>query len=203
MSLAGLTIFLDRLSTTKTDTVLFFWSCLTSSKLNIRPCSCTSLEMAFARWSKLSTSTCIFWGAVQLFSFFSTTFSFSFGDLVDAFLSGVGCFLGAIFLFFCVWSGGGLFLSEGESFFFFTWGGGSPLLGEKRAFLAEPSARPAINGRLDEKWGMNKMRIKKTKTTKKKWEKRAYLVFSTRSEDFSPVGRSRHDEKNGKIRWLQ
>ena len=191
MSLAGLTIFLDRLSTTKTETVLFFWSCLTSSKLNIRPCSCISLEMAFARWSKSSTSTCIFGGAVQLFSFFSTTFSFSF-------LSGEGCFLGGDFSFFCVWSVGGAFLSHGDSPFFFTWGGGSPLLGEKRAFLAEPSARPAINGRLDEGWGMNKMRIKKTKTTKKNGRKRAYLCVSTRSEDFSPVGRSRHDEENGK-----
>ena len=51
------------------------------------------------------------------------------------------------------------------------------MLGEKRAFLAEPSARPAINGRLDEKWGMNKMRIKKTKTTKKMGEKELILYF--------------------------
>ena len=171
MSLAGLTIFLDRLSTTKTDTVLLFWSCLTSSKLNIRPCSCISLEMAFARWSKSSTSTCIFGGAVQLFSFFSpTTFSFSF-------LSGEGCFLGGDFSFFCVWSVGGAFLSHGDSPFFFTWGGGSPLLGEKRAFLAEPSARPAINGRLGEEWGMNKMREKKNKNNKKMGEKELIFVY--------------------------
>ena len=139
MSLAGLTIFLDRLSTTKTDTVLFFWSCLTSSKLNIRPCSCTSLEMAFARWSKSSTSTCIFGGAVQLFSFSWEIFS------GVAFLSGEVDFLGGVFSF---WSGGGAFWGVGDSFFFFTWGGGSPLVGEKRAFMAEPSARPAITDRL-------------------------------------------------------
>ena len=75
MSLVGLKILRDGLSTTKTDTVLFFWSCLTSSELNIRPCSCTSLEIALARWSKSSTSTCSFGGAVQLFSVF---FPFSF-----------------------------------------------------------------------------------------------------------------------------
>ena len=44
------------------------------------------------------------------------------------------------------------------------------------------------------------MRKKKhTRTTKKIGRKSAYLCFSTRSEDFSPVGRSRHDEENGKI----
>ena len=119
MSLVGLTIFLDRLSTTKTDTVLFFWSCLTSSKLNIRPCSCTSLEMAFACWSKSSTSTCIFGGAVQLFSF-------SFGL---SFLSGVGSFLFGDFSFF--WSGEGAFFEIGDSFFFFTWRGGSPAINDR------------------------------------------------------------------------
>ena len=145
MSFAGLTIFLDRLSTKKTDTVLFFWSCLTSSKLNIRPCSCISLEMAFARWSRSSTSTCIFGGAVQLFSFLSPPF---WGDDFSSF-SGEGDFLGGVFSF---WSGEGAFFGAGDVFFFFfTWGGGSPLLGEKRAFMAEPSARPAINNVLDEK----------------------------------------------------
>ena len=69
-------------------------------------------------------------------------------------------------------------MSHGDSPFFFTWGGGSPLLGEKRAFLAEPSARPAINGRLDEEWGMNKMRKKKKKQQKKKMgEKELILCF--------------------------
>ena len=58
-----------------------------------------------------------------------------------AFLSGEDDFLGGVFSF---WSGGGAFLGVGDSFFFFTWGGGSPFVGEKRAFLAEPSARPAI-----------------------------------------------------------
>ena len=141
MSLAGLTILRDRLSTTKTDTVLFFWSCLTSSKLNIRPCSCTSLEMAFARWSKSSTSTCIFWGAVQLFSF---SFSFFWGDDFPSF-SGEGNFFGDVFSF---WSGGGAFFVLGDFFFFTGGGGGSPLLGENRAFMAEPSDWPAINKRL-------------------------------------------------------
>ena len=46
--------------------------------------------------------------------------------------------------FFLSGQGGGAFLGVGDSFFFFTWGGGSPFVGEKRAFLAEPSARPAI-----------------------------------------------------------
>ena len=71
---------------TKTDTVLFFWSCLTSSKLNIRPCSGISLEKAFARWSKSSMSTGIFGGAVQLFSvvltFWSWGMGVEFGDLL-------------------------------------------------------------------------------------------------------------------------
>ena len=94
MSLAGLTILRDRLSTTKTDTVLFFWSSLTSSKLNIRPCSCTSLEMAFARWSKSSTSTCIFGGAVQLFSLF---LPFHFLLCFEIFCRGRVVYLMAIF----------------------------------------------------------------------------------------------------------
>ena len=50
-------------------------------------------------------------------------------------------------------SGGGTFLEVGDLFFFFTWGGGSPLVGGKRAFMAEPSGRPAINDRLVEKKG--------------------------------------------------
>ena len=95
--------------------------------------------MAFARWSKSSTSTCIFGGAVQLFSFSWEILS------GVAFLSGEVDFLGGVFSF---WSGGGAFLGVGDSFFFFTWGGGSPLVGKKRAFMAEPSARPAITDRL-------------------------------------------------------
>ena len=161
MSFAGLTIFLDRLSTKKTDTVLFFWSCLTSSKLNIRPCSCISLEMAFARWSRSSTSTCIFGGAVQLFSFSSEIFP------GVAFLSGEDDFLGGVFSF---WSGGGAFLGVGDSFFFFTWGGGSPFVGEKRAFLAEPSARPAIIDMLFRQGGgecENKKKTQKYEKVKK------------------------------------
>ena len=76
-------------------------------------------------------------GTVQLFSF-------SFDDF--SFLSGVGSFLFGDFSFF--WTGEGAFFSIGDSFFFFTWGGGSPLTGENKAFMAEPSDRPAINDRL-------------------------------------------------------
>ena len=83
--------------------------------------------MAFARWSKSSTSTCIFWGAVQLFSFFSTTFSFSFGDLVDAFLSGEGCFFGGDFSFFFVFGQGeGYFYQKVNLFSFSPGGEGHP-----------------------------------------------------------------------------
>ena len=43
--------------------------------------------------------------------------------------------------------------------------------------MAEPSARPAINDRLDEKGGV-KMRRKKTpKKTTKKWEKKNLSLF--------------------------
>ena len=49
---------------------------------------------------------------------------------------------------------GGTFFELGDSFFFFTWGGGgSPLTGENKAFMAEPSDRPAINDRLLRKKG--------------------------------------------------
>ena len=81
-----------------------------------------------------------FRGAVQLFSF---SFSFFWGDDFLSF-SGEGNFWGDVFSF---WSGGGAFFVFGD-FFFFTWGGGSPLVGEKRAFMAEPSARPAITDML-------------------------------------------------------
>ena len=95
--------------------------------------------------------------------------------------------MGGDFSFFCVWSVGGAFLSHGDSPFFFTWGGGgSPLLGEKRAFLAEPSARPAINGRLGEEWGMNKMRKKKQKQQQKKWEKKCLSLCIHKVRRFQP-----------------
>ena len=51
--------------------------------------------------------------------------------------------------------------------FFFTWGGGSPLIGEKRAFMAEPSDRPAINERLVGKKVVVNMIIKKQKKGEK------------------------------------
>ena len=105
-----------------------------------------------------------FRGAVQLFSF-----SFS-GD----FFSGEGNFLGGVFSF---WSGGGAFFGLGDMFFFFTWGGGSPLVGEKRAFMAEPSARPAINDRLDERRRCKNEEGKKTQKSTKKWEKKNLSLF--------------------------
>ena len=75
-------------------------------------------------------------------------------------LSGEGDFLGGVFSF---WSGGGAFFGAGDVFFFFfTWGGGSPFVGEKRAFMAEPSARPAINDMLFRKGGVNEVKTKKT-----------------------------------------
>ena len=51
-------------------------------------------------------------------------------------------------------SEGGSFFVEGDFAFFFA-GGGSPLLGGNRAFMAEPSDRPAINNRMGgrKKWG--------------------------------------------------
>ena len=115
MSLASLTILRDRLSTTKTDTVLFFL--ILSYLLQIEHKA--MLLYFIARWSKSSTSTCIFGrGAVQLFSFsFSSPF---WGDDFPSF-SGEGNFWDV----FSFWSGGGAFLVLGD-FFFFTGGEGHP-----------------------------------------------------------------------------
>ena len=59
-----------------------------------------------------------------------------------------GTFLSGVDSFFCedfsFWSGGGAFFGEGDLFFSFL-GGGSPLFGENKAFMADPSDRPAIN----------------------------------------------------------
>ena len=77
-------------------------------------------------------------GLSNYFHFYPPPF---WGDDFSSF-SGEGNFLGGVFSF---WSGGGAFFGLGDMFFFFTWGGGSPLVGEKRAFVAEPSARPAMN----------------------------------------------------------
>ena len=117
-----------------------------------------------------ATSTWIFGGAFQMFSppsfwsFFEgdePSFKgehfllFSFWSGGGAFLCGEGDFLsfsgGGVFLGgdsgteFS--SGGGSFLEEGDlDFFFFLDNvGGSPFLGGNRAFMAEPSDRPAIN----------------------------------------------------------
>ena len=103
--------------------------------------------MVFARWSKSLTSTWIFGGAVQLFSCFS--FSFSGAFLGNGDLSVGGTFLSSGVDSFFLWRFfflvRGVFLGEGDLFFYFFWGGGSPLFGENKAFMAEPSDRPAIN----------------------------------------------------------
>ena len=89
--------------------------------------------MAFARWSKSSTSTWIFGGAVQLFSGFSCSGAF----LANGDLSGEG----SLWRFFFLVRGRGIF--GGGRFIFL--GGGSPLFGENKAFITDPSDRPAIN----------------------------------------------------------
>ena len=145
ISLVGLTILRDRLFSTKTDTVLFFWSCLTYSKLNIRPFSFTWLEMNLVRWSKSSTSTWILGGAFK-----------SFPEFVSFFLSSKLFFF--FFYFSCEFvillgeitfcSGGETFsaegdftcLSGGETFFFllrmicFFWAMNRPYLEKIRHF---------------------------------------------------------------------
>ena len=84
--------------------------------------------------------------------------------------------MGGVFSF---WSGEGAFFGVGDVFFFFfTWGGGSPLVGEKRAFMAEPSARLAINDMLDERMRCrNEEEKKKQKRQQKKWEKKNLALF--------------------------
>ena len=83
-------------------------------------------------------------GLSNHFLFFS--FSWAFLPVVDlsvvgAFLSGKGSFLRGDSSF---WSGGGAFFEKGD-IFFSPEGGRSPLFGENKAFMAEPSDRPAIN----------------------------------------------------------
>ena len=63
--------------------------------------------------------------------------------LVCHFCQGVGSFLFGDFSF---WSGERAFFEIGDFFLFHLGGGGgSPLIGENKAFMAEPSDRPAIN----------------------------------------------------------
>ena len=85
----------------------------------------------------------------------------------------------------------GTFFGEGDFAFFFVVGG-SPLLGGNRAFMAEPSDRPAINDRLGEreKWGCEYE--KREKKTEKVGEKKlsSFFFYPTRSGIFSPAGRS-------------
>ena len=50
--------------------------------------------------------------------------------------------------------------------------GGSPLLGGNRAFMAEPSDRPAINDGLGVRKKVGCRYDKKGKMKKKKWEKK-------------------------------
>ena len=114
-------------------------------------------------------------GAVQLFSFSFLSPPF-WGDDFSFSFSGEGNFWGGVFSF---WSGEGAFLGVGDMFFFFfTWGGGSK--GEKRAFMAEPSARPAINDMLDKKMRCRNEEEKKKhkkKQTQKNWEKKNLALF--------------------------
>ena len=94
--------------------------------------------------------------------------------------------MGGVFSF---WSGEGAFFGVGDVFFFFTWGGESPLVGEKRAFMAEPSARPAINDMLDERMRCrNEEEKKKQKknNNKKMGEKELSFCFSNRVRKFQP-----------------
>ncbi len=52
------------------------------------------------------------------------------------------------------------------------------MVGEKRALMAEPSSRPAIHDRLDERRRCkNEERKKKPKNNKKKWEKKNLILF--------------------------
>ena len=88
--------------------------------------------MAFARWSKSSTSTWILGGAVQLFSCFSFSFS---GAFLANDLSVGGTFLSGLDSFFCgdfsFWSGGGAFWGR-VIYFFLSEGEGHPYLGRIR-----------------------------------------------------------------------
>ena len=83
--------------------------------------------------------------------FWSGGGTFLWGEGVLLFFSDRGAFLGGDFeeIF-----SSATFFGEGDLAFFFVVGG-SPLLGGNRAFMAEPSDRPAINDRLGEreKWG--------------------------------------------------
>ena len=89
--------------------------------------------MAFSRWSKFSTSTWIFRGAVQLFSGFSFSYSGAFwgnGDFIlsvggGAFLSGEGSFPRGDFSF---WSGEEHFWRR-VIYFYFSGGKGHPYYG--------------------------------------------------------------------------
>ena len=114
------------------------------------------------------------------------------GELVGAFLSGEGCFFVAIFLF---GQGEGHFFHKVIYFSFSPGGGGSPLFGENNTFMAEPSDRPAIKDRLGGRKKRGGVNMKRTKKNGKKKK----LNFPTRSEFFSPAGRSRHDDMRLKM----
>ena len=81
------------------------------------------------------------------FFFFSCVFLLSGNFSMVAFLLGVFFFFFFFFFFdgdFSFWSGEGHFLYKVIYFYFSP----SPLLGKNKAFMAEPSDRPAINDRL-------------------------------------------------------
>ena len=102
----------------------------------------------------------VFSGGLSNYSLFHFHF---FGEMIFFPFLGRVIFGGDVFSF---WSGGGAFFVFGD-FFFFTWGGGSPLVGEKRAFMAEPSARPAITDRLLRQRGRVNVKTKKNKNVKR------------------------------------
>ena len=59
--------------------------------------------------------------------------------------------------------------------------------------MAEPSDRPAIDdGVGGRKKGVDVRKDEEMK--EKRWEKKIYLIFPTRSGLFRPAGRSRHNE---------
>ena len=83
--------------------------------------------------------------------FWSGGGAFLWGEGVFLIFSDTGVFLGGDFEEIL---SSGTFFEEGDFAFFFVVGG-SPLLGGNRAFMAEPSDRPAINKRLlwEKRWG--------------------------------------------------
>ena len=104
---------------------------------------------------------------IELFGlFWSGGGAFLCGEGVFLFCSDGGVFLGGDFDD-TLSSGGGPFFWEGDFVFFFDVGG-SPLVGGNRAFMAEPSDRPAINDGVDGREKKGGVDMKKGEEIKKK-----------------------------------